>query len=422
MESIIQVKNLGKRYNITGRKRGYVALRDIFSEIMRHPIRSAIHKIKSILGKNKNEIFWALRNISFDVQKGEAIGLIGPNGAGKSTLLKILTRITPPTEGEATIRGRVASLLEVGTGFHPELSGRENIYLNGAILGMTRKEIAEKFDDIVEFAGIGKFIDTPVKRYSSGMYVRLAFSIAAHIEPDILLVDEVLAVGDIEFQKKCLGKMEEVTGKAGRTIIFVSHNMDAIARLCKKTILINHGEIMMIGDTDEVISKYLSTQIKNTGAVTFPATDADVTIHDFSFRENGKVVANNITGEFPTEISIDFSLTEKLRFFRVGVFIKNNNGTVLTRSFIQDWAPDMENMDPGRYKATLTIPEKLLRAGQYEVELKVFCLGIKNYFEKQTIEKILTFHSPKNYNELNSKNTDNHGYFLVPNVWDVQKN
>src|SRR3989344_594533 len=213
MEPIIEIKNIGKSYNITGLKqgRGYIALRDIFSEYLKHPLVKLKRLVNVILGKNRNEIFWALQDINFAVSRGEAIGIIGPNGAGKSTLLKILSRITPPTTGEIILRGRVASLLEVGTGFHPELSGRENIYLNGAILGMTKKEIAKKFDAIVQFSGVEQFIDTPVKRYSSGMYIRLAFAIAAHIEPDILIVDEVLAVGDADFQKKCLGKLSEVT-------------------------------------------------------------------------------------------------------------------------------------------------------------------------------------------------------------------
>ncbi|MBU6388594.1 ABC transporter ATP-binding protein, partial [Patescibacteria group bacterium] len=215
MEPIIEIKGIGKRYDIMHQQGGYIALRDILANILRSPFRFVKHKAKQIIGIDTKEDFWALKHISFSVEPGEVVGIIGKNGAGKSTLLKILTGITPPTEGEIVMRGKIASLLEVGTGFHPELTGRENIFLNGAILGMTRKEITRKFDEIVEFSGIGKFLDTPVKRYSSGMYVRLAFSVAAHMEPDILLVDEVLAVGDAEFQKKCLGKMEEITKKQG---------------------------------------------------------------------------------------------------------------------------------------------------------------------------------------------------------------
>jgi lipopolysaccharide transport system ATP-binding protein len=256
-QPIIQIKGIGKRYDITHQRGGYVALRDVIANVLKRPFSFLTSKVKEVTGLTKREEFWALRDVSFDVAQGEVIGIIGKNGAGKSTLLKILTGITPPSEGEIIMHGRVASLLEVGTGFHPELTGRENIFLNGAILGMTRKEIARKFDEIVAFAGVEKFLDTPVKHYSSGMYVRLAFSVAAHMEPDILIIDEVLAVGDAEFQKKCLGKMEEVTRTQGRTILFVSHNMAAIRSLCKRTILLENGSLKKIGTTQEIIDEYL---------------------------------------------------------------------------------------------------------------------------------------------------------------------
>jgi lipopolysaccharide transport system ATP-binding protein len=264
MTPVISVRGLGKRYMLSHERNGYVALRDVITYTLFHPFRLLKTK-KAERGERRRgarEDFWALRDVSFDTNKGEVIGIIGKNGAGKSTLLKILTGITPPTEGEARLTGKIASLLEVGTGFHPELSGRENIYLNGAILGMKRKEIAKKFDEIVAFAGIEQFLDTPVKYYSSGMYVRLAFSVAAHLEPEILIVDEVLAVGDAEFQKKCLGKMEEVTKQDGRTILFVSHNMAAVERLCKKTVLLEHGKIKMFGDTKEVVHAYLHGEVE----------------------------------------------------------------------------------------------------------------------------------------------------------------
>lgn len=254
---IIEIKNLGKKYNISHYQGGYIALRDVLTNTIKSPLKFLKSKTKQIIGKETKEEFWALKNINFAVEKGEAIGIIGSNGAGKSTLLKILTGITPPTTGEARLKGSVASLLEVGTGFHPELTGRENIFLNGAILGMSQKEIAKKFDAIVEFSGVAKFLDTPVKRYSSGMYVRLAFSVAAHMDPDILLVDEVLAVGDADFQKKCLGKMDEVTKAAGRTILFVSHNMTAIQSLCQKAILLENGQIKKIGGSSEVVAEYM---------------------------------------------------------------------------------------------------------------------------------------------------------------------
>ena len=211
--------------------------------------------------KGNSEYVWALKDINFDIEQGEVIGIIGKNGAGKSTLLKILSRVTAPTTGQITVNGRMASLLEVGTGFHPELSGRENVFLNGAIMGMTKTEIKKKFDEIVDFSGVERYIDTPVKRYSSGMYVRLAFAVAAHLEPEILIVDEVLAVGDAEFQKKCLGKMKDVSGQ-GRTVLFVSHNMGAIQSLCSKSIYLKHGTIQQIGETDKIINYYLANELK----------------------------------------------------------------------------------------------------------------------------------------------------------------
>lgn len=261
MEPIIEVKNIGKKYNISRERGRYVALRDILAEAIKNPLTFFKKRIQNAL--NKTEVFWALKNITFSVQKGDVVGIIGHNGAGKSTLLKILSQITPPTTGEIKIHGRVGSLLEVGTGFHPELTGRENIFLNGAILGMKKKEIARKFDEIVAFSEIGKFIDTPVKYYSSGMYVRLAFSVAAYMDPDILIIDEVLAVGDLEFQKKCLGKMDEITKKDKRTILFVSHNIPSVKKLCKTCILLEDGEIIKMGKTDEVVDFYTQRKSHN---------------------------------------------------------------------------------------------------------------------------------------------------------------
>ncbi len=253
---VIICNNIGKKYQL-----GFIRRNDTLRDKLAIAFKNKIQTLKGAQtnpGKlNSEKEFWALKNVSFTIEQGEVVGIIGRNGAGKSTLLKLLSRITEPTEGEIRLKGRVASLLEVGTGFHPELSGRENIYMNGAILGMTRSEIRSKFDEIVAFAEVEKFIDTPVKRYSSGMYVRLAFAVAAHLEPEILLVDEVLAVGDAEFQKKCLGKMQDVS-KGGRTILFVSHNMGAIRNLVKKCVLVHEGRILYKGDTDTCINKYLN--------------------------------------------------------------------------------------------------------------------------------------------------------------------
>lgn len=273
---IIEVRSIGKKYTISHLSGGYVALRDVLAGMFRNPFRY-LYKRAARLNSGTTEPFWALKDVSFSVMPGESIGVIGSNGAGKSTLLKILTGITPPTEGEITMRGRVASMLEVGTGFHPELTGRENIYLNGAILGMSRKELEQKFEAIVTFAGVDQFLDTPVKHYSSGMYVRLAFSVAAHLEPDILLIDEVLAVGDAEFQKKCLGKMDEVTKKDGRTILFVSHNLAAVQSLCSRAVLLEQGKVVMVGDTKDVIDRYIAHRAvpKQLALRTLPIKNGD---------------------------------------------------------------------------------------------------------------------------------------------------
>ncbi len=258
--NVISVQNLGKSYLIGHQetREKYRALRDVVMDSAKGILRSAKDMMagRQIVQGSSIEEFWALRDVNFEIQQGEAVGIIGRNGAGKSTLLKVLSRITEPSEGRIEMEGRVASLLEVGTGFHPELSGRENIYLNGAILGMTRAEIRRKFDEIVAFAEVEKFLDTPVKRYSSGMYVRLAFAVAAHLEPEILVVDEVLAVGDSVFQKKCLGKMQDVASH-GRTVLFVSHNMHAVSQLCSRVIVLGGGNVLFDGDTEDAIHFYL---------------------------------------------------------------------------------------------------------------------------------------------------------------------
>ncbi len=276
MPPIITVENLGKKYIIrhNAKRGGCTRFSELLTETARGIARRIVHPGGST-EDNSKEDFWALRDISFEVRKGDRVGIIGRNGSGKSTLLKILSRITIPTTGRARLAGRVASLLEVGTGFHPDLTGRENIYLNGAILGMKHAEIKSKFDEIVDFAGVEKFLDTPVKRYSSGMYVRLAFAVAAHLEPEIMLVDEVLAVGDAEFQKKCLGKMNSISREEGRTILFVSHNMAAVRSLCSRGFLLSHGEMTASGDIQSVVNTYLSSGkvLSNQNPVEFRESD-----------------------------------------------------------------------------------------------------------------------------------------------------
>ena len=269
-DTAIKVEGLSKKYIIGKHANSQDGLRHVLQNAMGAPFRWASNGFKR--DPKTYEEFWALKDLNFEVGVGEVIGIIGRNGAGKSTLLKVLSRITEQTEGRITLRGRMASLLEVGTGFHPELTGRENIFLNGAVLGMTRVEIKRKFDEIVEFAEVAKFLDTPVKRYSSGMYVRLAFAVAAHLEPEILVVDEVLAVGDMEFQRKCLGKMDEVS-KQGRTVLFVSHNMATIARLCNRSIMLKKGQLLIDGPTDDVISEYLAEGARDSSIPLYERTD-----------------------------------------------------------------------------------------------------------------------------------------------------
>ena len=263
MSWIIKAENVGKKYIISHQKKQrYQTIQEETIKLAKKGVKKILSPFISKYRDNtpRKEDFWALKDVNFEIEQGDRVGIIGRNGAGKSTLLKILSRITEPTTGKFTAKGRIASLLEVGTGFHPELTGRENIFLNGSILGMSRAEIKKKFDEIVAFAEVEKFLDTPVKRYSSGMYVRLAFAVAAHLEPEILIVDEVLAVGDAQFQKKCLGKMEEVSKGEGRTVLFVSHNMGAIQNLCNKAIYLNNGSLFLYDETNKVIKKYLANQ------------------------------------------------------------------------------------------------------------------------------------------------------------------
>ncbi len=382
MEPIIEVKNLSKKYNITHQQGGYIALRDILTDIGKHPFRFLKNKTKKIIGKETKEEFWALKDINFEVQKGEAIGIIGANGAGKSTLLKILSKITPPTTGEIKYRGRMSSLLEVGTGFHPELTGRENIFLNGAILGMAKKEIIEKFDAIVEFAGIEKFLDTPVKRYSSGMYVRLAFSVAAHMEPDILVVDEVLAVGDAEFQKKCLGKMDEVTKQAGRTILFVSHNMSAIQNLCKRCILLEDGKIKMIGETKEVTEYYLEKNTEIRPNYFFKKEkNKNINITKVILKSQEGKERNYFDNHESFDIEINYSINTKIKDIMLSVEFHSDK-QILLFSSEGDSTGKMNDYNPGIYKTKITIPKYLLNKGNYDFDIIFHKPNIQNYERK----------------------------------------
>lgn len=409
MSNIIEIENISKKYrigeNFSGFGFGVRTFRDLFN-----------YKIKRIVSKQKNEKkeVWALKNISFNVDEGEVVGIIGRNGAGKSTLLKILSRITNPTEGIAKVKGGVASLLEVGTGFNPELTGRENIYLNGSILGMKKKEIDVKFDEIVSFAEVEKFIDTPVKRYSSGMYMRLAFAVAAHIEPEILIVDEVLAVGDFEFQKKCLGKMSDVS-KSGRTILFVSHNMGAVEQLCSRVIVLRQGKKIFDGNTKEGINIYLrkDARVASTGNVNiidYPDRDSLDNIARFS-RITLKDSNGNITNEFKMGesmmIELEVIFYEEVNRPIFDIVITNSVGQYLSLLRSQWEGFEIKNCK-GIVCVTATIPKILLTPGTYCISVEV----IRNINEGCCLDMV---HLPISFNIINNDITGHGSYINFAN-------
>ena len=346
-EPAVAVRDLGKLYRI-GRREKYRTFREAVARALLAPLR----RVRGAAGEDPELSLWALRHVGFEVAHGEVVGIVGRNGAGKSTLLRVLSRITEPTEGEARIHGRIGSLLEVGTGFHQELTGRENIYLNGAILGMRRAEIARRFDEIVAFSEVDRFLDTPVKHYSSGMYMRLAFAIAAHLEPEILLVDEVLAVGDASFQRKCLGKMDDVA-RQGRTVLFVSHDMRAVRSLCPRAILLEGGRLALDGASADVIGAY-NRQLDAPGSL-LPVRTPDLVLHAFEVRQGGERVLS-VDGSLPFEVLLEFEVLRDLTLFRIGVYLKTASCDTVFRSLIADWEPLREQMPGGHYRARLEVP------------------------------------------------------------------
>ncbi len=370
---VITIKNVGKRYDITHQRGKYITLRDVIANIFRSPFAFLKMRVKQATGRTLKEEFWALKDINFNVKKGEVIGIIGPNGSGKSTLLKILSQITPPTTGEIVIRGKVGSLLEVGTGFHPELSGRENIFLNGAILGMERKEVASKFDKIVEFAGVEQFIDTPVKYYSSGMYVRLAFSVAAHMEPDILIIDEVLAVGDAEFQKKCLGKMDEITKEKGRTIIFVSHNMSAIEQLCSSVILLKKGKIVDAGPTKRIIDEYLHQLSLSYQSITeLPIKkDAVMSFSKISIMNGAGETTHHLEQDSDVYINLHLEVFKETKNVDLSVGIKDTRGTMVIFSSLSDTDYQTKTFSPGKYVYKIKFKGGVLMPDTYSIRVSI---------------------------------------------------
>lgn len=369
---IIKVRDVCKRYRIGTAKPSFTTLRDYVA----HSVRASFGwgtgdtrtRKDGASATHPDEFFWALNGVSFDVMPGEVVGIIGRNGAGKSTLLKTLSRITEPTLGRIDLYGRVGSLLEVGTGFHPELSGRENIYLNGAILGMPRAEIASKFDEIVAFAEVEKFLETPVKRYSSGMYMRLAFAVAAHLDPEILLVDEVLAVGDLEFQKKCLGKMQDFA-KSGRTVLFVSHNMSAVSSLCNRLLLLNKGEVEFSGPVAEGISRYVLTVEKSatadlTNVSTRQGLGEYARLTSLSLLDGAGRACDTFAMGQSLKIRLKVLCKEPLKNAEVGVAITNSVSVAL-HYLVSNWEGLSCNLDVGVHEFEVTVPELTLYPGTY---------------------------------------------------------
>lgn len=376
MLPILEVHDLWKSYRIGAQQQGYLSLRD------------------QIMGfwKKKSEppaTFWALQGVDFSLSPGDTVGIIGRNGAGKSTLLKVLSQITPPTRGSITVRGRVASLLEVGTGFHPELSGRENVFLNGAILGMKRTETAAKFDEIVAFSGVERFLDTPLKHYSSGMQLRLAFAVAAHLEPEILLIDEVLAVGDAEFQKKCLGKMNEVS-RSGRTILFVSHNMGAVAQLCSKGILIESGKTAYIGSIDGAIRAYMQ-QVSEDELVweSQHAPSEQVRIRRVSLQPTEATLQISTKDEL--EVVIDFEMLQPASNVSFEIWCRYEDGTLLFCSYTPLLDLTLKNR-----RAVCRIPANLLNEGHHTVDIG---LSTNFMYALLKIENALSFRVQKHVTE-----------------------
>jgi lipopolysaccharide transport system ATP-binding protein len=380
-DTIIRVENLSKKYILGHQEEGYKTFRGAMTGAGKSLVNIFNPQARKEKKSGKDE-FWALNDVSFEINQGDCVGIIGRNGAGKSTLLKVLSRITEPTSGSIRIKGRVASLLEVGTGFHPELTGRENIFLNGAILGMAKVEIQRKFDEIVDFAEVEKFLDTPVKRYSSGMYVRLAFAVAAHLEPEILIVDEVLAVGDAQFQKKCLGKMGDVATKEGRTVIFVSHNMAAVSKLCNKGLFFKQGQMMFEGDCAKALQMYMSSdtqQRKDENCLDFSrrrVQPKNIEIIDAWLLRNGERVEEFIFGDTDTEVVIVAKAVQPISF---SVELLLRDSQELPVAFSPSGLSQDRDFtgDSGTVQIRCKLPPLNLAQGKYSLDLMLAIAGVK---------------------------------------------
>lgn len=419
-DAVIKVENVGKQYHL-----GQVGTGTITHDLNRwwHRVRGKedpylkIGETNDRTKKGISEIVWALRDINFEVKRGEVLGIIGKNGAGKSTLLKILSRVTTPTVGEIKVKGRIASLLEVGTGFHPELTGRENIFLNGAILGMTKQEIRSKFDEIVDFSGVERYIDTPVKRYSSGMYVRLAFAVAAHLEPEILIVDEVLAVGDAEFQKKCLGKMKDVSGQ-GRTVLFVSHNMPSIKTLCTKGLYMERGTVKFYGDINQTISKYFESEIVFDEKGIIPDNferynTGQAKIKVIQLLDQNKNPTSEVFYNEPLIFKIVVETFQKVSDALIDIKILSKDGIVITHSINSDSNPPYE-LEPGLHEFNVSL-ENYFHPDFYNITVGVhFSNGNTiDYLEHIYDFEVLNIGKKGDYS-VNWK----HGYLKLNSKWE----
>ena len=423
---IIKVNNLSKRYRIGAAEKGYKTFREAIVKGISAPVRN-LAKLRSLTRFKdgyEEDVIWALKDVSFEIDEGEVLGIIGKNGAGKTTLLKVLSRITEPTSGFAEIHGRVSSLLEVGTGFHPELTGRENIFLNGAILGMRKREIERKFDDIVSFAEVEKYIDTPVKRYSSGMSVRLAFAVAAHLEPEILLVDEVLAVGDIGFQKKCLGKMEDVA-KGGRTVLFVSHNMGAIGLLCQRVLLLDQGKLISAGSSKEIIDEYLSSfggTIASQAEISFlPDTSKRIQILALrSFDHTGKPTTE-LDRAFPFRVAVEFEVRQYTEEAQVELVLETLRGVIICHSTDADVAQGgVIGRRPGRYLTTAEFPGQLLNAGAYRVRVWIRRKNSTDVYDQPSEGLAFRLHDYGSFAALGDAGRQRQGLLSIPLKWTTE--
>lgn len=422
-DTIIQVENLGKKYLIRHQQQEpYTALRDVITNRVKFLGRNLTKGAGKKLEKPLSEEFWALKDVSFDIKRGDRVGIIGRNGAGKSTLLKILSRITEPTTGRINIKGRVASLLEVGTGFHPELTGRENIYLNGAILGMSKVEIKKNFDEIVEFAEVEKFLDMPVKRYSSGMYVRLAFSVAAHLEPEILIVDEVLAVGDFHFQQKCLGKMENV-GKEGRTVLFVSHQMGMISQLCSQALILQNGTILKKDSVEKTIASYIHSLTdeysnKYKGVESNSSQTKSMWISEIgTYNVFDQPIAEFRHTESIT-VKVECKIQELVKGVMIGITTKDVKGRkIFTTQRLLDEMTQKQHKTTDRITSIITLPANLLAPGMYCFTI---ALHIPNVQFVDKVDDVCLFKINDCGNELSIYGDTDNGCVLVNCLWEFQ--